>query len=175
MPKASKTSTRAKAANNRRKLFVEAYLANGRNGTQAAIAAGYSAKTAAVKASQLLTEVKIAQAIDARAEKLQAAMELTTENVLRELARIALFDPATLYDAEGKLLPVHQMPADTRAAIASLEVDQTAAGEKTIINTSKIKLHDKNSALEKGMRHLGLFEKDNRQRPPVAVTVELVG
>lgn len=170
-----KVGNGAKAAAARRGLFREAYLSNGGNATQAAITAGYSAKTAKAAGSRLLTCVDVSTAIAARVAALQEEAELNTENILRELGRIALFDPATLYDKDGKLLSIQDMPPATRAVIASIDVDQIVSGEKIIGTTNKLKLHDKNPAIEKAMRHLGLFEKDNRQRPPVHVTISLVG
>ena len=42
--------------------------------------------------------------------------------------------------------------------------------------TTKLKVWDKNAALEKAMKHLGLYEKDNSQRAPnLALQVVLVG
>jgi hypothetical protein len=40
---------------------------------------------------------------------------------------------------------------------------------------TKIKLWDKNAALEKLMKHLGLYETDNRQKAPnIAIQVQIV-
>ena len=44
--------------------FVKAYLLNGGNGTQAAISAGYSKKTASVTGCENLTKPNIARAIE---------------------------------------------------------------------------------------------------------------
>lgn len=38
---------------------------------------------------------------------------------------------------------------------------------------TEIKLHDKVSALEKLARHLGLFEKDNSQQRPEALSLKV--
>jgi len=50
----------------RQRKFVEAYQGNA---TEAAIAAGYSAKTAKAQGSRLLTNVDVAKAIEKRAER----------------------------------------------------------------------------------------------------------
>lgn len=82
--------------------------------------------------------------------------------VLFELARIALADPRKIVDATGKLLPLHKLDPDTAAAISSVEHDLRTG-------SIRYKFWDKNTALEKCMRHMGLFEKDNRQKTdPVA-------
>jgi len=75
--------------------FVEEYLQDC-NGTQAAIRAGYSEKTARFQAAQLLAAPEIAAATETamadRAEKL----EITSERVLQEIATMAFYDPADL-------------------------------------------------------------------------------
>jgi phage terminase small subunit len=73
----------------RQKLFIEAYLANP-NATQAAITAGYSAKTAKSQGQRLLTKVDIQKAVAAR---VQTAI-MTADEVLTELALIAKGDHA---------------------------------------------------------------------------------
>lgn len=182
-PIRAKAGTSKLAAADRHKAFVEAYLSNGRNATQAAITAGYSPKTAAVKGSQLLTDVKISALVEVRAAAVQEAAEsatqLSVERTLKELARIAYLDPAKLFDAKGRMLSVHEMDADTRAALVSFETAEEIQGEgekrEVVGYIKKIRLADKVGALDKAMKHLGLFEKDNKQRIPVKVEVELLG
>lgn len=53
---------------------------------------------------------------------------LSTERVLRELARAILADPRKLYDDKGRLKPIHSLDEDTAAAIASLDVDEIVTG-----------------------------------------------
>jgi phage terminase small subunit len=53
----AKSGTSKAAAATRRRLFIETYLANGHNATQAAISAGYSAKTAGSQGQRLLKDV----------------------------------------------------------------------------------------------------------------------
>lgn len=50
----------------REERFVDAYLANGGNGTRAGITAGYTAKSAGVRACQLLKREKIRAALQSR-------------------------------------------------------------------------------------------------------------
>jgi len=73
-----------------RKRFVEAYLtsANG-NGTQAAIAAGYSPHTASVQASQLL---KVPE-VQAQVARTLHHVSLTTEQALANVSAIASASP----------------------------------------------------------------------------------
>ena len=73
-------------------LFAHAYLANGRNGMQAAISAGYSARTAATQASRLLkhsTVKAIVQAANQSSLKIQGVSDITEECILMEYATLA--------------------------------------------------------------------------------------
>jgi len=85
---AGSTKTRSGTAE-RRQAFVQAYIANGHNATQAAIAAGYSPKGARVQGLRLLTNDNVQTELAALAEKTADAAELKTEDALREAARIA--------------------------------------------------------------------------------------
>lgn len=115
-------------------------------------------------AFDLLQNHKIATRVaELRAAAAERAV-VTESRVLEEAARIGLLDPAKLFDAAGNLLPIHQMPPEARAAIAGLEVEETSVDGAAITRVRKVKLVDKNSALEKLMKHLGMFEKDHKQR-----------
>lgn len=69
--------------------FVAEYLID-LNATQAAIRAGYAAKTANREGSRLLSNVDIAEAIAAKAGKTAEKLDLSAERVLR-----GLFEEAT--------------------------------------------------------------------------------
>lgn len=66
------------------KIFADEWLID-RNGKRAAIAAGFSAKTAEQQASRLLTSVKVKQYIDARLLVAQKRREETLDDILNEL------------------------------------------------------------------------------------------
>lgn len=79
--------------NSKQEAFVNEYLKD-HNGTQAAIRAGYSKKTARTIASQLLAKLDISEAIKARiAEK-----TMDSDEVLTRLADMARGDIAELLD-----------------------------------------------------------------------------
>ncbi len=144
----------------RYKVFAEAWLANGGNATEAAKTAGYSAKTAKQQGSRLLSHVDVVKLIRAGQERLARKFELNTDAVLKELARLAHADPRDLYTLEGQLLPPHLWPDHAAAAVASIKPGRFGI---------EIKVWNKVAAVSDAMKHLGLFEKDNRQRvDPVA-------
>ena len=177
--KRTRAPTSKKAVEQRKKLFAKEVVRNGGNGTKAAIAVGYSPHTAHVAASRLLSEVNVNAAVQAgRARQLEAA-DINLERTRRELARIAYFDPASLFDAKGKRIPIHELDPDTRAAIASLDHEQITVGKgktaKTIGHTEKIRIWDKGGALDKLVKMDGGYEIDNRQkRPDLSIQIAVV-
>ena len=159
-PKRGKAGRSAQAVAERQKTFVEAYLSNGHNAAQAAIAAGTGGKYQKPAVQALLAK---------RAKEIAELVEMNTQNGAEELRAIAFSDVGDLVDDRGKPIPMSELPPHVRAAISSVKV--TPDGK-----VIEYKFWDKPGALQTMARHLGLFEKDNaRQQPPVLVKVELVG
>lgn len=133
--------------------FIDEYLAD-LNGTQAAIRAGYSVKTARVQASRLLTNVNISTAIGvARAERSKRT-GINADRILEALGAIALGDPRSVlqWGADGvHLVPSLLLSAEDAAMIAEVEEKTGEFG-----TTIKVKFHDRLKAIELAMRHLGL-------------------
>jgi phage terminase small subunit len=169
--KRSKAGNTQEDAEHRRKLFVEAYLTNGGNASQAAVAAGFSGKTASAAGSRLLKHVEVLTMLQQRRKVVIEKMELTTERTLREIARLAYVDPRKFFHADGSPKEITELDDDTAAALAGMEVTEEWAGsgkDRVKIGvTKKYKLADKNAALEKAMKHLGQYEQDNKQRSPL--------
>lgn len=155
-------------AANKRRLFVEAYLSNGGNATQAAISAGFSAKSARKKGSDVLREPRVQAAIKARQEVLAVKYELTTEAVIEKLAKLVRADLRLLYNAEGSLKPPHEWPDDVAAAVVGFEATEEFTGngrDRQFVGVrKKVKMIEPTAALNLAMKHLGLFDKDNAQK-----------
>ncbi len=133
------------------KLFAYAYFNNKGNGTQAAITAGYSEKTAASTASRLLTYVNIKNMIKSLGEELRERAIVTKEEIAAELQKIGFSDIRQVFDVDGNLLPVHEISDSAAAALSGVDVDQlygiTPEGRATIGETKKVKMWDKLKAL----------------------------
>jgi phage terminase small subunit len=166
-----KAGTTGQAKEERRRKFVEAMILNGDNITQSAIDAGYKRHAAAQQGSRLLKEAKTQALLAARRAELQQKLELTTERTLAEVARLAYHDPRSLFNEDGTTKPIHQLDADSAAAIAGVEVTHEYVGKgesrKLVATTTKYKMADKNAALDKAMKHQGLYKADNLQRNPL--------
>jgi phage terminase small subunit len=169
-----KAGRSAGAVAQRRRLFAEAFLSNGHNAAQAAIAAGTGGKQPRAEGWKLLHNPEVRRIIAARAQKVAEVAEMTTETWAAQVRALVTSDIGALFDSEGNTIPVEQLPAHVRMSIASVKV---TAGSKTNPRpTIEYRLWDKIAALEIMARHLGLFEKDNSQQPnAVLVKVELVG
>lgn len=73
----------------------------------------------------------------ARAELAENALEnvgITTQMIVRELARIAFGDPRRLFDEKGNLRPIHELDDDAAALVAGIEIVEGRRGKrKTIV------------------------------------------
>lgn len=154
-------------------LFVKEYLVD-LNGAQAAIRAGYSKKAAKEQASRLLADVNIKTAIQLEMDKRAKKTEITAEMVLREIAKIAFFDPRKLFDEHGRPIPISALDDDTVAVIAGIDV--VSIGNQNVGHgqVTKIKLADKSKCLELLGRHLKLFTEKVEHSGSNGSPIELV-
>lgn len=126
--------------------FCLEYLANGGNGTQAAIYAGYAFPE--IQASRLLKGAKVAKFIrDARDEALRAK-HMTKDMVLEELAHLAGFDLGRVM-TNGGLDPKKLVGEHTRA-LSAIEPGRYG---------TKVKTHDKLRALQMLADYLGITKQ----------------
>lgn len=161
--------------------FVREYLVD-LNATQAAIRAGYSAKTAASIGEENLRKPEIKAAIEAAMAERAKRTEVTADRVVQELAKIGFSDIRRLVQWENVVLDsdaggqVEEEQEDQahggalkRARKVTLvqlrgsdEIDDDAAAAVSEISQTaqgvKVKLHDKRAALVDLGRHLGLFK-----------------
>lgn len=77
--------------NEQRKRFAEEYIFD-LNGTKAAIRAGYSKNTAKVQAARMLSNVNVHNYIKELIDERSQRTQITSDDVLRMWAEIALFD-----------------------------------------------------------------------------------
>jgi phage terminase small subunit len=78
-------------------------------------------------------------------------LDLTGEQVLRELARIGFRDIRQLFDEQDGLRPVRDLSDDVAASVCAVEIDELFEGSgkdrKQMGWTKKVKLWDKVQAL----------------------------
>jgi phage terminase small subunit len=134
----------------KQRFFTLEYLKDF-NATQAAIRAGYSAKTAAPAASRLLRNVKISEEIQKAMRRRVGRLEIHADKVLREIAAHA---SANIYD----YFEIHpDGSAEINLAALSRDSAKGLAEYRITKHGFSIKLTDSLRALELLGEHLGLF------------------
>ena len=119
---------------------------------------------ARVRGSHYFNHPIVQEHIQEKADEIGEQADVTQARVLQEVARLGLYDVRKLFDADGRPLAITELTDEMAAAIVGVEVVTIGSGEAGLGEIRKYKLADKNSALEKLMKHLGLYEKDNNQR-----------
>lgn len=147
---------------NKQKLFVREYLVD-LNATQAAIRAGYAKKAAYSMGAENLRKPQIRDAIEKANQKRFQHVEITAENVLRELGLLGFSNVQKMFTESGHLRDIASLEPEVAAAIQSVEVvvkptgEQDADGNKVVEHVHKIRMTDKKGPLELLGRHLVLF------------------
>lgn len=143
-----------------RRLFVLEYLVD-LNAKEAAIRAGYSAHTAKQIGSELRQIPEIKEAIEKKISKRAERIEITTDMVLQEQAKIAFHDPRKFFNPDGTLKAIVDLDDHTAACVAGFEIDEVKKTDKNgtnIIATTmkKLKIADKRAGLVDLGKHLGM-------------------
>jgi phage terminase small subunit len=135
------------------------------NGKQAAIRAGFSERSAAVTASQLLTKPNVKALVNKLTEKIVDKYEVNAERVIRELALLGfsnMQDYITITDKGDAFVDLSSLTRDQAAAIQEVIVDSYMEGrgaDAREVKRTRFKLVDKKSSLETLARHLGLLRE----------------
>lgn len=138
--------------------FVEEYLVD-LNGAQAAIRAGYSARTAGAIACRLLKQPEIAAAVEAGKAERSQRTKIDADWLLTRLAAEAEADFGDLYDENGDLRPIRDWPAIWRQGLVTdLEVaalyEGTGKERREIGHVKKVKFAERLRRLELIGKHI---------------------
>lgn len=153
----------------KQEAFCNEYLID-LNATQAAIRAGYSIDTASEMGYENLGKPHLQSLISELKAIRSKRCEISQDNVLKELAKIGFSDIRDFYNGNGQLKLPHDMSDQAAACLSGIDVDEIfgfnpeSEQREKIGETKKIKLHNKITALDLLGRHLGIFEKDNKQK-----------
>ncbi len=138
--------------------FVDEYLID-LNATQAAIRAGYSAKTADKIGYQLLEHSRVKIAIETARSNRSEKTQINAAWVLERLAQEATADLADLYDESGAIKPIHDWPLIWRqglvAGIKHQEL-RDSEGNRTGEFIVDVKVSDRIRRLELIGKHIGV-------------------
>ena len=134
----------------KRQRFVDEYVIDS-NGTQAAIRAGYSMRTATSQADRLLTFADVKAAIDAKLAAIAENNEVKADNVIKEICKIGFCNVKDVASWKGNTLTLKdsdEIPDEVMAAISEISI---------VDGDIKLKFHSKTKALEMLGRYLALF------------------
>ena len=157
----------------KRKRFCEEYVKDP-NGSEAAIRAGYAKKTCRQSAHEILT---IPDAID-YIEKIQAKIakrnKITIDELIQDLAEIKNINIVDLYDENGFLKELHELPKEFTKCIQEITETKMKYGKDTEKAVTKVKFYSRLDAIEKLAKHLGFYERDNEQKRATGFEIEII-
>lgn len=155
------------ALTNKQQLFLAEYLKD-RNGTQAAIRAGYSPNAARAQASRLLTNADIIAAVDEETKK----RIMPADEVLRNLSEIASGNMAELMNittmgftadlldeddsGERKPKPQTKLIKKIKQKVTTISANKPGADDKEIVET-EFELYSRLDALNTLAKYHGLL------------------
>lgn len=112
----------------RQRLFVAEYLKR-HDATAAARAAGYSSHTATGQGSRLLRNAHVAAAVEDGERALLAKIEMSAEEVIRELSLIARARVIDAHNEDWTAKAPSELSEELRAGLSRIRVRETIAEE----------------------------------------------
>ncbi|EMN8403429.1 TPA: terminase small subunit [Enterobacter hormaechei subsp. steigerwaltii] len=180
MPATPKThkrkSTQYKPLTAMQEAYCQSYIKTPENQSQAAIDAGFSPNTAAVKASVMMRDERIQKRIEELMEERNKRMRVSADYVLMRLVEIDQMDVIDILDDEGGLKPISQWPKVWRTSLSAMDINRIRmAGkddEDDIESTlQKIKWPDKVKNLELIGKHVDVNAFKERLEVSGTVTI----
>jgi len=145
--------------------FCDEYLTHF-NAFKAAVNSGYSENTS--RKGALLHVPKIQRYLKEAMNRRSQRLEITHDMILRELSKIAFSNMGNYYDEYACLKRMNELTVDEKAAIAYYDITEVQDGEGYRVGIqSRIKLHNKMSALDKIARHLGFYGTADLNGPKI--------
>lgn len=146
--------------------FCQEYITD-RNGTKAAIRAGYSKRSARSIASENLTKPDILRRIEELQEELRKKTGLTSEMVVQELRDLCEWNIQDFLNEGNSIVDLKTLSRRTTKPVVGIKTktETRTIGETVIVEkTIELKFADKRATLVDLGRHLGIFKEDNLQK-----------
>lgn len=179
MPAEPKTykrkSTQFKPLTAMQEAYCQSYIKTPENQTQAAINAGFSPNTAAVKASVMMRDERIQKRIAELMEERNKRMRVSADYVLMRLVEIDQMDVIDILNDDMSIKPVSEWPKVWRQYLTGFELADMFEGrgdEKELVGSlKKIKWPDKVKNLELIGKHVDVNAFKERLDVNVNVTI----
>lgn len=174
-PKAPKRkSTQYKPLTAMQEAYAQEYTKCPENQTQAAINAGFSPNTAAVKASVMMRDERIQKRIAELMEERNKRLRVSADYVLLRLVEIDQMDVIDILNDDGTLKPIREWPKIWRTTLSGFDLSSTIMNmDETSIETilKKIKWPDKVKNLELIGKHVDVNAFRERLEIDVKMTI----
>ncbi|TYF59879.1 terminase small subunit [Enterobacter hormaechei] len=178
MPATPKThkrkSTQYKPLTAMMEAYCQSYIKTPENQTQAAINAGFSPNTAAVKASNMMRDERIQKRIAELMEERNKRMRVSADYVLMRLVEIDQMDVLDILNDDGSLKPIREWPKIWRTTLSGFDLSSTIMNmNEDSIETilKKIKWPDKVKNLELIGKHVDVNAFKERLEVSGTVTI----
>ncbi|EBS3902094.1 TPA: terminase small subunit [Salmonella enterica subsp. enterica serovar Heidelberg] len=174
-PKAPKRkSTQYKPLTAMQEAYCQSYIKTPENQTQAAINAGFSPNTAAVKASVMMRDERIQKRIAELMEERNKRLRVSADYVLLRLVEIDQMDVLDILNDDGTLKPIREWPKIWRTTLSGFDLSSTIMNmNEDSIETilKKIKWPDKVKNLELIGKHVDVNAFKERLEVSGTVTI----
>ncbi|ELM6922224.1 terminase small subunit [Citrobacter sp. Cf039] len=174
-PKAPKRkSTQYKPITAMQEAYAQEYTKCPENQTQAAINAGFSPNTAAVKASVMMRDERIQKRIAELMEERNKRLRVSADYVLLRLVEIDQMDVLDILNDDGTLKPIREWPKIWRTTLSGFDLSSTIMNmNEDSIETilKKIKWPDKVKNLELIGKHVDVNAFRERLEIDVKMTI----
>lgn len=167
-----------KKLTDKQKRFCKEYVIDF-NATQAAIRSGYSKKTSQEIGAQNLSKLIIQEEIKKLQSKVSDKLEITHEMLTKEWAKMAFSSISHLHNTwieKKEFEEIKENNPDVLDCIQEIssKVEKRQIGEQEFgkVEFVKLKLYDKQKALENLGKHIGYYAEDNEQKKPT-ISIDL--
>ncbi|WP_449540982.1 terminase small subunit [Enterobacter ludwigii] len=178
MPATPKThkrkSTKYKPLTAMQEAYCQSYIKSPENQSQAAIDAGFSPNTAAVKASVMMRDERIQKRIAELMEERNKRNRVSADYVLMRLVEIDQMDVLDILNDDGSLKPIREWPKIWRTTLSGFDLSSTIMNmNEDSIETilKKIKWPDKVKNLELIGKHVDVNAFKERLEVSGTVTI----
>lgn len=154
--------------------YAQEYTKCPENQTQAAINAGFSPNTAAVKASVMMRDERIQKRIAELMEERNKRLRVSADYVLLRLVEIDQMDVIDILNDDGTLKPIREWPKIWRTTLSGFDLSSTIMNmDETSIEIilKKIKWPDKVKNLELIGKHVDVNAFKERLEVSGTVTI----
>lgn len=155
----------------KQEAFCQSYIELGNKSEayrQAYDADAMNSNSVRVAANEVFNVPNVSLRIEQLQKEIRERNKIKIDDVLSVLTDMIKFDISELYDENDNLKSIKDIPKEHRQMIASIKSFEDSQGGGSF---KEIKTLNKLDVIEKFMKHLGGYEKDNSQKNVSQVTI----